>query len=314
MGIKYFLRDEMGAYLNALGKKSRRVVAVTADLASTSRITAFAAAFPERFYNMGIAEQNLVSFSAGLAHEGFIPFSYSMAPFLSMRACEQCRTDVAYANVNVRLMATYAGVSGGISGATHWGMEDCAIMTAMPNMTVLEPCDVTQGKRMMDAMLTHQGPVYCRISVEPSEQIYNAGYTFEIGRASIPRAGNDGAFICSGIIVKYALQAARNIAAKTGQQIRVVDMHTMKPIDREAVVDAAKTGAIVTAQDHNVIGGLGYHVASVLAQEGLGIRFKIQGIPDQFEPMAHAPYLYHQFGLDAEGLEAAMLNLLQKQG
>lgn len=308
---KVFLRDVVGNYMAELGQKDEKVLVVNADLSGTCRNRTFSETFPQRNFNVGIAEQNMVSFAAGLAHEGFVPYAFSMAPFLCMRACEQCRTDVAYANVNVRLMGTYAGVSGGISGATHWSIEDCAIMGSMPNMMVMEPCDPVQAKKMLDYTLTHKGPLYIRTSVEPTISLYDETYKFEPGKASIVKEGEDGAFICAGITVKYALQAALHIKEKTDKNIRVIDMHTMKPIDREAVKEAAKTGRIIVAQDHNVVGGLGYHVAQVLTEEGIAVKYKNIGIDDRFVAMAHAPYLYHMFGFDDEGLEKSMMQLLE---
>lgn len=146
---KSLLRNEIGAYMNVLGEKNSKVVVVNADLSGTCRNKAFVEQYPERSFNTGIAEQNLVSFAAGLAHEGFLPYAFSMAPFLTMRACEQCRTDVAYANLPVRLMGVYAGMSGGISGATHWAIEDCGIMTSIPGIIVLEPSDANQVKKCL---------------------------------------------------------------------------------------------------------------------------------------------------------------------
>ena len=309
---KNFLREVIGKYMVELGKKDARVTIVNADLMGTCRNRMFNEVFPDRSFNVGIAEQNMVSFAAGLAHEGFTPFTFSMAPFISMRACEQCRTDVAYSNLNVRLIATYAGVSGGISGATHWSIEDCAIMCAMPNMIVMEPSDPVQVRKMLDVSLEHNGPIYIRSSVEPVPSIYDDDYQYEIGKASTVVEGDDGAFICSGVVVKYAIKAAQIIRKKRGKKIRVVDMHTIKPIDSDSVVKAAMTGAIVVAQDHNTIGGLGCGVASVLTENGIGIKFRSIGIKDEFSAMAHAPYLYHKYGLDEEGLEKAMLELLSK--
>lgn len=304
------LRNVIGEYMTELGKRDSRVIMVNSDLMGTCRNRGFADNFPERSFNVGIAEQNMVSFSAGIAHEGFIVYAFTMAPFLSMRACEQCRTDVAYANANVRLVATYSGVSGGISGATHWAIEDCAIMGSMCGMTVIEPSDPIQAMKIMDATLVFNGPLYIRSSVEPVPYIYDQSYKYEIGKASIPVEGNDGAFVCSGITVKYAIEAAKQILKKTGKAIRVVDMHTIKPIDREAVCSAAKTGHIVVAHDHSVIGGLGFYVADVLAENGIAVKFANVGIPDSFSPMAHAPYLYRKYGLDAEGLKKKMMSLL----
>lgn len=307
---KYFLRNIMGSYMQTLGEKNKKVVVVNADLSGTCRNNDFCQSFPERTFNVGIAEQNMVSFSAGLAHEGFIPFAFSMAPFICMRACEQCRTDVAYANLNVRLMGTYAGVSGGISGATHWSFEDCAIMGSMANMVVLEPSDPLQAIKMLEATLEYKGPIYIRSTIEPVISLYEDDYTYEIGKASIVKDGNDGAYICSGITVKYALEAAIQIEEKLRKHIRVIDMHTIKPIDRESIIEAAQTGRIIVAQDHNKVGGLGYYVANVLAEEGVKTKFINVGVNDCFETMAHAPYLYQKFGYDTEGLEKKMIELL----
>lgn len=307
---KNFLRDVIGEYMVELGRENSRVTVVNADLMGTCRNRTFNDKFPNRCFNVGIAEQNMVSFSAGLAQEGFIPFAFSMAPFISMRACEQCRTDIAYGNLNVRLIATYAGVSGGISGATHWSIEDCAIMSAIPNMVVLEPSDPVQAKRMLDASLEYNGPIYMRSSVEPVPNIYDETYSYELGKASIVMDGNDGTIICSGIVVKYAIEAAMIIYQKIGKRINVVDMHTIKPIDRKAIIESASTGNIIVAQDHNVIGGLGQQVASIIAEEGLQVRFKNIGIRDEFTAMAHAPYLYHKYGYDKEGLVNTLLEFL----
>lgn len=307
---KNFLRDVIGEYMVELGRENSRVTVVNADLMGTCRNRSFSDRFPNRCFNVGIAEQNMVSFSAGLAQEGFIPFAFSMAPFISMRACEQCRTDIAYGNLNVRLIATYAGVSGGISGATHWSIEDCAIMSAIPNMVVLEPSDPVQAKSMLDASLEYNGPIYMRSSVEPVPNIYDETYSYELGKASIVMDGNDGTIICSGIVVKYAIEAAMIIYQKIGKRIKVVDMHTIKPIDRKAIIESASTGNIIVAQDHNVIGGLGQQVASIIAEEGLQVRFKNIGISDEFTAMAHAPYLYHKYGYDKEGLVNTLLEFL----
>lgn len=309
----YYLRDILGGYMVELGKINDRIIVVNADLMGTCRNRSFVEAFPKRSINVGIAEQNMVSFAAGLAHEGFIPYAFSMAPFISMRACEQCRTDVAYNNMNVRLISTYSGVSGGISGATHWAIEDCAIMCAVPGMTVMEPCDPLQAKKMLECSAEHSGPIYIRSSVEPVINVYDSDYCFEIGKASLAKDGNDGAFICSGITVKYALSAAEIVKKNTGKEIRVIDMHTLKPLDRQAIIDAAKTGKIVTAHDHNVSGGLGQLVAEVIASEKLKTDFVNLGIEDKFVPMAHAPYLYHKFSLDDEGLARTMIELINKE-
>lgn len=309
-GEKEFLRDVIGTYMVELGKKDSKVVVVNADLMGTCRNKVFCEMFPDRAFNVGIAEQNMVSFAAGLAHEGFIPFAFSMAPFISMRACEQCRTDVAYGNLNVRLIANYAGMSGGISGATHWAVEDCGIMSSMPGMTVLEPSDAVQAKLMLDAAIEYEGPIYIRCSVEAVQNIYSSDYQIRIGKSTVIHDGWDGAILCSGVVVQYALEAANLIKEQIGIDIRVVDMYSIKPIDREAIIAAAKTGCVLVAQDHNIIGGLGSCVATVIAEEGIATKFRILGLKDEFVSMAHANYLYRMFGIDTRGLYANMLNML----
>lgn len=307
---KEFLRDVIGTYMPEIGKKDSRVVVVNADLMGTCRNKTFCEMFPDRAFNVGIAEQNMVSFAAGLAHEGFMPFVFSMAPFISMRACEQCRTDVAYGNLNVRFVANYSGMSGGISGATHWAVEDCGIMSSMPGMTVLEPSDAVQAKNMLDATIDYNGPVYIRSSIEAVQEIYSADYRIEFGKSSLVHDGTDGAILCSGVVVQYALEAVVLLKKEIGIDIRVVDMYSIKPIDKDAIISAAKTGCILVAQDHNVIGGLGSLVATVIAEEGIATKFRILGLKDKFVPMAHADYLYRMFEIDTKGLYENMLNML----
>lgn len=310
MSEKSFLRNEIGAYMTTLGDKNNKVVVVNADLAGTCRNRDFSEKYPERAYNTGIAEQNMVSFSAGLACEGFIPYVFSMAPFLTMRACEQCRTDIAYGNRNVRMMGVYAGVSGGISGATHWAIEDIGIMTSIPNIAVFEVSDSNQAKSLLDYSLKYTGPMYIRSSVEPTLNLYDENVQVSAGGSIEVISGDDGAILCSGGIVQYALQASKEIESETGMHIRVIDMYSIKPIDRAAIIRAAKTGRVLVAQDHNTVGGLGSLVATVLSEEGIGVKFKILGIKDSFVAMAHANYLYALFELDKDGIKKNILGMM----
>ena len=190
---KSFLRNVIGEYMTNLGDLDNKVVIVNADLAGTCRNRGFAQKYPERSFNTGIAEQNMVSFAAGLACEGFKPYAFSMAPFLTMRACEQCRTDVAYGNRNVKLIGVYAGVSGGISGATHWALEDVGIMTSIPNITVFEVSDANQTRSLLKYTLNYNGPTYIRSSVEQTEDIYNEDIEVKAGGSITVKHGNDGA-------------------------------------------------------------------------------------------------------------------------
>jgi transketolase len=305
------VRDVAGKYIATLGEKNSKVVVVNADLMGTSRNKGFFEEFPDRTFNVGIAEQDLISFSAGLAHEGFMPYAFTMAPFISMRACEQCRTDVAYGHLNVRMIGNYAGYSSGVSGATHCALEDCAIMSSIAGMTVLEPGDPYQICKMLEATLDYDGPVYIRSGIEAIKPIYPENYDYQIGKALIPSEGDDGAFICSGIVVQFALEAAKIIKQQTGKDIRVVDMHTIKPLDEAAVISAAKTGRVIAAQDHNIMGGLGYNVAAVIAKNGISTKFEILGCPDHFVPIATAEYLFRVNEYDTQGLVKHMKKMLE---
>lgn len=310
-GKKSFLRDVIGEYMSELGARYNNIVVVNADLSGTCRNKRFSELYPTRAFNMGIAEQNMVSFATGLSIEGFKPYVFSMAPFLTMRACEQCRTDVAYGNRDVKMIGTYAGVSGGISGATHWAIEDCGIMTSIPNMVVFEVSDACQVRKIMDYSATHEGPMYIRSTVEPTLDIYDQNLEIQAGGAITLKGGDDGAFLCSGVVVQYALKAAQTIKAKYGKDIRVVDMYSIKPINKEAILSAAKTGAIVVAQDHNIIGGLGSMVSKVIAENQISVKLKVAGIRDEFVAMAHADYLYRYFGIDEKSLEDSMTSLVE---
>lgn len=310
VGAMSSLRDQVGKAMVSLGEQHPNMVIVSADVDTSSRVGGFIEKFPERSYNVGIAEQNLMSFSAGLAHEGFIPFAFTFAPFASMRACEQVRTDICYPNLPVRIIGNGAGYSNGISGCTHCALEDVAITSSFGNMTVIEPGDPFQVVKVLEATMNWDGPVYIRMGREATASLYAEDVPYTIGKALIPRQGADGAFIASGIVVHHAMQAAERLKKEVGAEIRVVDMHTLKPLDREAVLDAAKTGRIICAQDHNIIGGLGYLVAAVLAEAGISCKYKILGCPDEYVPLATPDYLYHLNQYDADGLFESMKALL----
>lgn len=307
---KFYLRDIVGEDMVELGKANEKVLVVNADLSGTCRTRDFENAFPNRSFNVGIAEQNLVSFSAGLACEEFIPYVFSMAPFITMRACEQCRTDVAYGNRKVRLLGCYAGVSGGISGATHWAVEDIGIMSSIPNMNVLEFSDPVQTKKLLELSVLFDGPIYFRYGINPVDRLYDEKCKFRFGGSCTVVNGNDGAFICSGAIVQTAVQASKLLLKNQGLHIRVVDMYSIKPIDRQAIINAAQTQNVVVAQDHNIYGGLGQIVGSVIAEDGLRANISVLGLPDKFFPMAHTQFLYKHFNLDVEGLCSTMLSML----
>lgn len=304
------MKDAVSNCLVDLGRRYQNMVCVTPDVATSARTKQFEDEFPERFFNVGIAEQEATSLSAGLAHEGFIPFLFEFASFASMRACEQVRTNICYSNLPVRIISSNAGYSMGAAGATHCGLEDTGIMCSIENMSVIEPGDPYLIARVLEASMHWDGPIYLRLGREASGTLYGDDVKFEIGKTLTPKDGGDGAFIACGIVVHHALEAAKLVKERTGADIRVVAMHTIKPIDREAVVSAAKTGRIVCAQDGNIIGGLGYQVAAVLAEERIGCKLKMLGAPDEFVPIATPDFLFHRNEYDAEGLAKNMIAML----
>ncbi len=306
------IRDIAGKYISTLGDKNEKVVVVNADLMGTSRNKGFYEKFPKRTFNVGIAEQNLVSFAAGLAHEGYMPYAFTMAPFISMRALEQCRDDIAYGNLDVRLIGNYAGYSSGVSGATHCALEDCAIMSSIANMSVLEPGDPNQVCKMLEASLNYKGPIYIRSGIESLPKIYEDNQEYKIGKAIIAREGDDGAIICSGVVLQFALEAAKIIKRDLNKNIRIIDMHTIKPLDEEAVINATRTKNVIVAQDHNIIGGLGSLVANVIAKNNIDTKFKILGCPDYFVPIATAKHLFKINEYDTAGLVKNMKKMIEK--
>ena len=302
-------RDAVGKCLGELGGKYENMVVITADVDVSSRIGTFKERYPDRCYNTGIAEQSLMSVAAGMAHEGFKPLAFAFAPFASMRAYEQVRTDICYSRLPVIIIGNGAGYSNGLSGCTHCGLEDSALMVACNNMTVIEPGDPQQIVKVLEACMELNAPVYIRLGREATSSLYPDNVQYEIGKALIPRAGDDGAFVCTGIMVHFAMEAAQRIHDELGREIRVVDMHTIKPLDKDAVLAAARTGRVVAAQDHNLLGGLGQLVGSAIAEAGMACRLVCRGCPDTFVPIATPEFLYARNGMDANGLYEAMKSL-----
>lgn len=306
---KMSAREVYGKKLAEIGKTNDRIVVLTADLMRSNKSGDFMKAHPERFFNTGIAEQNMMGIAAGLALEGKMPFVSTMATFASMRACEQVRTDICYANLPVRIVGTHGGLTTG-AGPTHYGMEDLAIMRSLPNITVIAPGDPNQIGKVIEASIDWEGPIYIRIGRGGEPVVYQEEYQYEIGKSITIKDGTDVTLIATGCVVFFALAAAEMLA-KDGIKARVIDMHTIKPLDRTAIVKAAKeTGVIVTGEDHSVIGGLGSAVAEVLADEGIACKFKRLGIPDLFPGFGEPEDFYHQYGYDADGIYAAAKTLL----
>ncbi len=296
-------REIYGRTLAELAKSDDRIVALTADLEKSTALNKFGEQFPERVFNVGIAEQNLMGAAAGMAKTGLIPFASTFAIFACMRGGEQIRTDIAYQNLPVKIIATHAGISFGHAGTTHHCTEDFAIMRAIPNMTVICPADGIETSMAVRACVELDGPVYVRIGRGFEPPCYeNEEYDFRIGKAVTMREGTDLTIIACGIAVLQSLNAAKTLAEE-GINVRVVNMHTIKPLDREAVVAAVKdTGKVLVVEEHNVMGGLGDAVASVIAEEGLSCEFKKHGLQDCFSVIGYAEDLYAHYGLDANGI------------
>jgi transketolase len=297
-------REIYGRTLAELGKTNDRIVGLTADLAKTTAIVHFANAFPNRFFNVGIAEQNLMGAAAGLAKAGLIPFASTMAVFACLRAGEQVRTDIAYQNLPVKIIATHSGISFGHAGTTHHCTEDLAVMRSMANMTVIAPADGIETSRAVRACLDIPGPVYIRIGRGFEPPCYqNEDYPFEIGKATQMCDGTDLTIICCGIAVLQSVQAAKTLKEQDGLSVRVLNMHTIKPIDREAILKAVTdTRRILTIEEHNVMGGLGDAVGGVIAESGKGCVFRKHGLQDEFALIGYAEDLYAHYGLDANGI------------
>ena len=305
-------REIYGRTLAELGKANPKIVGVTADLAKTTAIVHFADAFPDRFFNVGIAEQNMFGVAAGLAKAGLIPFASTMAIFTCLRGGEQVRTDIAYQNLPVKIIATHAGISFGHAGTTHHCTEDLAVMRSIANMTVICPADGIETSKAVQACANTPGPVYIRIGRGFEPPCYESDhYTYEIGKAITMKEGSDLTIICCGIAVLQSLQAAKTLAEQDNISVRVINMHTIKPLDRDAVIKAVtETRRILTVEEHNVLGGLGDAVASVIAESGKGCVFRKHGIQDTFATIGYAEDLYAHYGLDANGIVDQVRSIL----
>lgn len=293
-----------GAVLCELGERHPRIIGLTADLAKSTKIGKFEERFPSRFFNVGIAEQNLFGVAAGLAKSGLLPFVSTMSAFASMRACEQVRTDICYQNLDVKIIATHGGISFGTAGSTHQAQEDIAILRSFPNMTVIVPADGIETANAVRACVDYPGPVYIRIGRGFEPLHYETeDYGFEIGKAVQIASGTDVTLICCGVTVLQAAEAARVLKDTDGLSVEVLNVHTIKPIDSEAIMRSVlSTRRIVVVEEHSVIGGLGSAVADVIAASGKGCAFEKLGIPDEFSLVGYPEDLYAHYKIDANGI------------
>ena len=313
---KIATRGAYGEELVKLAEEYPELVVLDADLSSATMTKAFSKAYPERFFNMGIAEADMMGFAAGLAACGKKPFANSFAMFSAGRAWEQVRNSIAYPHLNVKCVGSHGGLSVGEDGATHQCVEDLALMSAIPGMVVVNPCDGPEMRRAVKALLDYDGPAYLRLGRMAVESVTDEtpGYEFTLGKAAMLRDGAEVTLAATGLMVQRALAAAEMLAAK-GVSARVLDFHTIKPLDTEAVLAAAReTGCIVTSEEHSVIGGLGSAVASFCA-ENCPVPVVRHGVMDEFGRSGKALEVLEAYGLTAEVMvEKAMQALALKKG
>lgn len=301
MENKIATRDSYGNKVTQLGEKNEKIVVLDADLAAATKTSVFAKKFSNRFFNMGIAEQDMMTTAAGMATCGMIPFVSTFAVFAAGRSYDQIRNSICYPNLNVKICATHAGVAVGEDGATHQMLEDLGLMRGLPNMTVLSVSDDIQTKWAIEAASKIDGPVYVRLGRLKAPVIYDEDQIFEIGKGVQIGEGVDATVIATGQMVSEAILAKEELE-KEGIHIRVVDIHTIKPIDRELIVKCAKeTKRMITIEDHSIIGGLGTAVCEVLAEE-YPCKVTRLGMKDVFGKSGKAELLLKYFGLSKEGI------------
>ncbi len=301
--MKIATRAAYGQALADLAEQYPELVVLDADLSGSTMTKTFADRYPDRFFDMGIAEGNMAGVAAGLATCGKKPFMNSFAMFSAGRAWEQVRNSIAYPGLNVKVIGSHGGLSVGEDGATHQCIEDYAIMRAIPGMLVLSPCDGPEMELAVKALLEYDGPAYMRLGRLAVESVTDTipGYTFALGKGSVLKDGKDATIIATGMMVQCAYEAANTLSAE-GLDIRVIDMHTIKPIDRDLVLQAAReTGCIITSEEANVMGGLGSAVAEVVS-EGCPVPVVRHGVEDVFGRSGKAQAVLDAYGLNAAGI------------
>jgi transketolase len=312
---KIATRVAYGKSLVELAKLNQDIVVLDADLSSSTQTKFFAKEFPERFFNMGIAEANMVSTAAGLAKAGKIPFVSSFAMFATGRAWEQVRNSVAHNHANVKICATHAGLTVGEDGASHQIVEDIALMKSIPGMVVIVPADAKETEKVMQAVTAYHGPVYVRLGRSALPVLFDDKYDFQIGKANVINAGEDLTIMACGIMVSAAVEAAKILKEKHNKSIEVINIASIKPLDTETIVNSAlKTKNIIVAEEHNIWGGLGDSVASALLENcSEKLNFKRLGVNDSFGQSGKAEELLVHYGLTAENLVKLSLDMLHHE-
>ncbi len=300
-----------GRVLAELGRKHPEIVVLTADLKHANRLGDFAEVYPDRFFDFGVAEKNMVSAAAGMAAAGLLPYVATYASFIGLLCAEQIRTDICYPGLPVRILAHHAGIAMGFYGTSHHAAEDLAIMRSFAGLTLFGTVDPHLAEAALKASVRHPGPIYFRLGRGREKPVYDRPPAdFAFGRAITLRQGHEAAILAHGLPVGAALEAADLLAAENGLSVRVVDMHTVKPLDVQAVLSAAATGIVLTVEEHSTIGGLGGAVAELLAEAGVACRFRRHGLPDEYALIGPPLALYAHYGLDAAGIARKLGELL----
>lgn len=304
-------RDGYGKGLVEAGK-NRNVVTLDADLAESTRSSKFAEKYPERFFEMGISEQDMIGTAGGLAASGKIPFASSFACFVTGRAFGQIRLMAAISDLNIRVVGSHAGLLTGEDGATHQALEDISLMRTLPNMTVIQPSDAVEAEKAVLALVKHKGPAYLRLGRGKVPAIHDDNYKFEIGKGDLLRKGTDVTIIATGALVNEALKSVEELE-KQKISARIINIHTIKPIDKDIIIKAAKeTKAIVTAEDHNIIGGLGSAVSEVLT-ENIPTPLERVGVKDTFGESGTPDELYKKYGLTFNDIIKAVKKVIGRK-
>ncbi|MGP1615776.1 MAG: transketolase family protein [Pollutimonas bauzanensis] len=303
--------DFLSDALIELTQAGHPVVAGSADLQYSNGLNRYAAAYPDRYIQFGISEQNMVSAAAGLATTGCMPFVATFASFLGLLCCEQIRMDIAYTRLPVRLIGHHTGISLGFYGTSHHATEDISTTRAIAGLTVVSPADGHQLASAIKASVDWPEPIYFRIGRGRDPDVYEKGHRFEFGKAIVHSKGSDLTIICCGMTVEPALNAARQLLEE-GYSVGVIDMPTIKPLDRAAVLEAARSTLVMTAEEHNVMGGLGSAVAEVLADAGAATRLYRHGIYDEYSLIAPPTALYAHYRLDAAGIRQVALEQMKR--
>lgn len=310
-GKEISMRDGFGEGVLEAARVNPKIVVLTADLAESTRVDQFAEQFPERFFEVGVAEQNLVGIAAGMAHEGLVPFTTSYAVFSPGRTWDQIRVSVCYSDNNVKIIGSHAGLSVGPDGATHQALEDVALMRVLPNMCVVVPADSLEVKKAVFALAKHKGPAYLRLSRDKVPLITNDDTPFELGKAVTVVDGDDITLLANGPMVYLAMRVAERLKDKVS--VRILNVHTVKPIDEQSIVEAAhETGALVTIEDHQISGGLGGAVAEIIA-ECCPVPLHRMGIRDSFGESGTSQELYNHFGLNVSSIVDAVEKVLARK-